>query len=135
MRWLKCMLAREFNEQSSLQCWDYILGGMYQTVIQWHQKEIHLQNGQLPYNFKEKLRCFNSNQTIPGVLEDPLLNLEVLCATMVVLKKDILLESDFSMCLGSLWKYELNDPDDPSDVIARTIHVKKNYLQKVQPDN
>ena len=34
MRWLKCMLAREFNEQSSLQCWDYILGGMYHCVIQ-----------------------------------------------------------------------------------------------------
>lgn len=33
MRWLKCMLAREFNEQSSLQCWDFILGGMFLCVV------------------------------------------------------------------------------------------------------
>lgn len=127
------MLAREFNEQSSLQCWDYILGGMYQRVISKYQAEIYFQSGQLPYNFKDKLECFN--KIIPDVEEDPLLNLECLCATMVVIKKDILLESDFSMCLGSLWKYELNDPDDPSDVIARTINVKKNYLKQFQPDN
>ena len=32
MRWLKCMRAREFNEQSSLQCWDFILGGIFMQV-------------------------------------------------------------------------------------------------------
>lgn len=52
---------------------------------------------------------------------------------MVILKKDTLMESDFSMCLGTLWKYELNDPDDPSDLLAKTIQVKKNYLAKIQP--
>lgn len=133
MRWLKCMLAREFNEQSSLQCWDFILGGMFTTVMSVHQDHVHFQSGSTPYNFKEKLVCFQ--KTIPGVLEDPLLNLECLCATMVLLKKDPLLESDFSMCLGTLWKYELNDPDDPSDLIARTIQVRKNYLQKVAPQD
>ena len=106
---------------------------MFQCVISHHQKEIHFQNGHLTYNFKDKLECFK--KTIPDSIEDPLLNLEVLCATMVVLKKEMLLESDFSTCLSSLWKYELNDPDDPSDVIAKTIHVKKNYLAKIMPDN
>ena len=65
----------------------------------------------MPFNFKNKLEVFNT--TIPEAVEDPLLNLEVLCAMMVLIKKDLLLESDFSMCLGYLWKYELRDPDAP----------------------
>ena len=52
---------------------------------------------------------------------------------MVLLKKEILLESDFAMCLGYLWKYELHDADDVSDVISRAIKIKKSYLQQVQP--
>ena len=47
---------------------------------------------------------------------------------MVLLKKEILLESDFAMCLGYLWKYELHDADDVSDVISRAIKIKKTYL-------
>lgn len=34
MRWLKCMLAREFTEFYSLNCWDFILGGMFFAVTQ-----------------------------------------------------------------------------------------------------
>ena len=33
MRWVRCMLAREFAEHTSLLCWDYILGGIYSTFI------------------------------------------------------------------------------------------------------
>ena len=130
MRWLKCMLAREFNEQSSLQCWDFILGGMFLCIIQNYQDKIYFTRDTLPFNFKNKLEVFNT--TIPEAVEDPLLNLEVLCATMVLIKKDLLLESDFSMCLGYLWKYELRDPDDPSDVIARSIQTKKNYVSRLK---
>ena len=52
---------------------------------------------------------------------DPFVNLDMLCATMVCMKKELLLESDFSMCLGILWKYELDEPDDPSNLIAKAI--------------
>ena len=51
---------------------------------------------------------------------------------MVLIKKELLLESDFSMCLGYLWKYELRDPDDPSDVIARSIQIKKGYVSRLK---
>ena len=37
VRWLKCMLAREFTEYYSLQCWDFILGGLYSTVTSLYQ--------------------------------------------------------------------------------------------------
>ena len=39
MRWVRCMLAREFSEQSSLLCWDYIIGGVFTTFIADHQEE------------------------------------------------------------------------------------------------
>ena len=43
----------------------------------------------------------------------------------------MLLDSDFSTCLSSLWKYELKNPDDPSDLIVRAIQVKKTFLEKL----
>ena len=33
MRWVRCMLAREFNEHVSLLLWDYILGGVFVTFM------------------------------------------------------------------------------------------------------
>lgn len=50
---------------------------------------------------------------------------------MIIIKKDILLNGDFSTCLSSLWKYELKNPDDPSDLIVRSIQVRKNYLERL----
>jgi len=36
---------------------------------------------------------------MPQIHQDPFANLDILCATMVCMKKEILLECDFSMCL------------------------------------
>jgi len=50
------------------------------------------------------------------------------------MKKEQLLESDFSMCLGMLWKYELDEPtDDASNLVAKSIQLKKNYVFKSNP--
>ena len=37
MRWLKCMLSREFSTPVTMQCWDYILGGVYNMTIKKYQ--------------------------------------------------------------------------------------------------
>ena len=29
MRWLRCVLSREFTEEITLNYWDYLLGGVY----------------------------------------------------------------------------------------------------------
>ena len=119
MRWLKCMLAREFSEFYSLQCWDFILGGMFFAVTNKFQDKVYLNQGKQPFNFKEVLS--NYPGPIPDSREDPLINLDVLCASLIIIKKDQLLQSDFSSCLSSLWKYELKNPDDPTDLIVRAI--------------
>lgn len=38
MRWIRCMLAREFDPiDVTLTCWDFILGGAYTCFIQKNQ--------------------------------------------------------------------------------------------------
>ena len=51
----------------------------------------------------------------PDKDSDPFLNLDVLCVSMIVSIRDILLEGDFSMCLAYLLNYE--QPEDPSVII------------------
>lgn len=45
IRWLKCMLAREFTEYYSLQCWDFIIGGMYSMVTMHYQDQAFIKKG------------------------------------------------------------------------------------------
>ena len=33
MRWFRCALSREFTPDVTLECWDFILGGVYTTTI------------------------------------------------------------------------------------------------------
>lgn len=35
MRWLRCVLSREFEPDATLQLWDYILGGVYLQYTQY----------------------------------------------------------------------------------------------------
>ena len=42
---------------------------------------------------------------------------------MILEIKDLLLESDFSMCLAHLLNYE--QPADPSNLVTRAVEIKK----------
>lgn len=91
MRWLRCVLSREFDVKITIDYWDYIIGGV-----------------------------FTQGPTIKGPFPpqdvDPFLNLDIICVSMIISIRDLLLESDFSMCLAYLLNYE--QPDDPSMIIT-----------------
>jgi len=40
MRWLRCMLSREFDPSITLMLWDYILGGVYIHFTKDYQEEL-----------------------------------------------------------------------------------------------
>jgi hypothetical protein len=54
---------------------------------------------------------------------DPLVNLDFICVAMILKQKKTLLESDFSMCLGTLLHY-------PEDVETKHILVLANKVKK-----
>ena len=46
-----------------------------------------------------------------------------MCVSMIISIRDLLLESDFSMCLASLLSYE--EPEEPSSLITKAIEIKR----------
>ena len=49
-----------------------------------------------------------------------------MCVSMIVNIKDLLMESDFSMCLAYLLSYQ--EPDDPDSIITTAVEIKKTLL-------
>lgn len=49
---------------------------------------------------------FVDMKKIPAIDADPWINLDVLCTAMIIFKKPILLESDFSMSFATLLNYD-----------------------------
>jgi hypothetical protein len=92
MRWLRCVLSREFDVKITIDYWDYIIGGVF------------LQGN------------MNLKDPFPPTETDPFLNLDIICVSMIISIREILLESDFSMCLAYLLNFE--QPDDPSVIIT-----------------
>ena len=84
MRWLRCVLSREFKIEQTLMFWDFILGG-----IESKHKNDHKAKG------TEYLE----------IDDDPLSNLDYLCVAMIINIKAVLFESDFSMCMANLLNY------------------------------
>ena len=82
MRWLRCMLSREFDVKITIHYWDYIFGGLY------------LQGSS------------NPKDPFPAQEIDPFLNLDIVCVSMIISIREVLLESDFSMCLAYLLNFE-----------------------------
>jgi hypothetical protein len=56
---------------------------------------------------------------MPPIELDPLVNLEILCISLITHIREDLLQSDFSMCLALLLKYE--GPKDISILIEKAI--------------
>ena len=84
MRWLRCVLSREFDIKNTLLFWDFIFGG----IDSKHLSE----------------RKSRGTEFLETDL-DPLINLDYLCTAMIINIKDDLLESDFSMCMAYLLNY------------------------------
>ena len=84
MRWLRCILSREFDIKNTLIFWDYIFGGIEK---------------------KHKLERKSKGAHYLETDMDPLINLDYLCTAMIVNIKEELLDSDFSMCMANLLNY------------------------------
>lgn len=84
MRWLRCVLSREFDIPQTLIFWDYIFGG----ICSRHRVD---------------RSCKGTNFLETDM--DPLINLDYLCTAMIVHIKEELLDSDFSMCMAYLLNY------------------------------
>ena len=85
MRWLRCCLSREFKIDQTLMLWDYIFSGIEAS----HKA-----------NPKAK-----GLEYLP-LKDDPLINLDYLCVSMIInIKKELMQESDMSMCLSHLLNY------------------------------
>jgi len=113
MRWLRCVLTREFDTDTVLIHWDFILGGAY---LQHTKHRQHL----FAEPSKDKGRI---SEPFPAREVDPFLNLDIMCVSMIVSIKEILMESDFSMCLAYLLSYE--PPEDTSSLVIEAIDIKK----------
>ena len=117
MRWLRCVLSREFPEEMTLQYWDFLLGGVYV------QHTVHAQ-ARLPSKDVDPGRI---SQPFLEAGLDPFINLDIMCVSMIVSIRDRLLESDFSMCLAYLLSYE--EPEEPSALIIKAIEIKRFILR------
>lgn len=91
------MLSREFPIDLTLLVWDYILGGVFVQHTSSHQKHF-------AFPLKESLSRLQD--PFPTKENDPFINLDIMCVSMIVAIKQELMESDFSMCLAYLLSYE-----------------------------
>jgi hypothetical protein len=84
MRWLRCVLSREFEISHTLLFWDYIFGGI-----------------ESKHRGDRRSRGTEFLETD----SDPLINIDYLCTSMIIKIKEDLLDSDFSMCMAYLLNY------------------------------
>ena len=59
---------------------------------------------------------------------DPFINLEFISCAMIILLKEELMESDFSMCLGMLMSYK--EPESPLGIIGKAVKIRQAILEK-----
>jgi hypothetical protein len=102
MRWLRCVLSREFKIEYTLMYWDFIFGGIESK----HKSDP-----------KSK-----TNEFLP-IDDDPLANLDYLCVAMIISIKAELLESDFSMCLAQLLNFP--EPNVPESLMKYALKIKE----------
>ena len=96
-------MSREYGIESTLLIWDFVFLGVQQSQID------------LANETEEKL-MFKA----PNV--DPFINLEFISCAMIILLKEELMESDFSMCLGMLMSYK--EPESPLGIIGKAVKIR-----------
>jgi len=102
MRWLRCVLSREFKIENTLMYWDFIFGG-------------------IESKHKQDPKCRSNTEFLP-IEDDPLAYHDYLCVAMIINIKNDLLESDFSMCLAHLLSYE--DPKVPETLLRYALKIR-----------
>lgn len=60
-----------------------------------------------------------------GVLDDPLINLDYLCVSMILQLKSDLLEGDLGMCLSYFFNYP--EPENPDQILKYAIKIKEKF--------
>ena len=101
MRWLRCLLSREFKIENTLMFWDFIWGGI---------------------EAKHRIDMKNKDSELLSIDDDPLANLDYLCVAMIMNIKSELLESDFSM--SSAIRPNSPDPNVPEVIMRNAIKIK-----------
>ena len=110
-------MSREYGIESTLLIWDFIFSGVLSSKIDLNESE-------------EKL-LFRKPEL------DPFINLEFISTAMIILVKEELMESDFSMCLGMLMSYK--EPESPLGVISKAVEIRaailenKKYIRSPSP--
>lgn len=102
MRWLRCLLSREFKIEQTLMYWDYLLGGI---------------------EAKHRADPKAQGLEFQALSDDPLINLDYLCVSMILTIKNELIESDFSMCLANLLNYP--EPAVPESLLKYAVKIKE----------
>lgn len=92
VRWLRCLLSREFVIEFSLSIWDFIFCGIESK----HRQDLRISREQFQQSG-----------------DDPLSYLDFLCVGMIINIKGELMESDFSMCLALLLRYPEPESVEP----------------------
>ena len=105
MRWLRCVLSREFKIDFTLILWDFIFSG-------------------IESKHKSDYKCKGVN--FLSTPDDPLINIDYLCVAMIINIKAVLMESDYSMCLA----YLLNYPEtaDTDNLLRYSLKIKEKIL-------
>ena len=101
-------MSREYNIENTLLVWDFILSG----VSRASDEKVGDQD---EFLFREPV-------------SDPFINLEFVSCAMIILLKEELMESDFSMCLGMLMSYK--EPDSPIGIIGKAVKIREAILEK-----
>ena len=114
-RWLRCMMSREFQLETTLKIWDFIFAGIEPAMVEQMEQELT----------QEEL---NYDTLLKSPKEDPYINLECFSIAMISLLKADLLESDFSMCLGLLMSYK--EPENPLVVLEQALKVRKTLINE-----
>lgn len=88
MRWLRCLLCREFDIEISITLWDYIFCGIKME----HRTD---------YDFGEMYYDDDYHES----QNDPLINLDFLCLAMIENIRDSLYHEDITTCLEVFFNY------------------------------
>ena len=96
------MLSREFSISNTIQLWDFI------------------------FSLK---RHFSKEDKLTDLKDDPLANLEYVVLSMVILKREDILQGDFSQCLGILMKYK--EPSNVLGIIRHAVKIKNCIRERV----
>jgi len=102
MRWLRCVLSREFTIEYTLMYWDFIFSGI---------------------ETKHKLDPKSKTTDFLAIEDDPLAFHDYLCVAMILNIKVDLLDSDFSMCMALMLNYP--EPKVPETLLRYALKIKE----------